>query len=195
MYYSAPRPLRIPAAFRAAGRPPARYPRTAVLLHWSVALLILALLASGWYMVGTPKNTLERAFFFNLHKSLGIVTAIVIAALIGWRVGHEAPALPAAMPRWERVAAVVNHRLFYVFMVLVTVAGYLTSSFSKMTRTFCWKCSRCSSGISMAPSRTTATNSTAYMSHLLRQVRSDYSGSHRYNSACYSPRRRGFLLL
>ncbi len=35
------------------------------------------------------------------------------------------------MPRWERVAAVLNHRLFYVLMVLVTVAGYLTSSFSK----------------------------------------------------------------
>ena len=35
------------------------------------------------------------------------------------------------MPKWERLSAVLNHRLFYVFMVLVTVTGYLTSSFSK----------------------------------------------------------------
>jgi cytochrome b561 len=35
------------------------------------------------------------------------------------------------MPRWERTAAVLSHRLFYVLMVLVTLAGYLTSSFSK----------------------------------------------------------------
>lgn len=109
----------------------ARYPRTAVLLHWTVALLILVLLATGWYMVDTPRNTPERAFWFNLHKSLGIVTAMGIVALIVWRVRHAAPALPATMPRWERVAAALNHYLFYAFMVAVTAAGYLTSSFSK----------------------------------------------------------------
>jgi len=51
-----------------AMKPPARYARMAVVLHWIVALLIIALLATGWYMVGTQTNTPERAFFFNLHK-------------------------------------------------------------------------------------------------------------------------------
>src|ERR1700730_11890275 len=59
-------------------QPAARYPRMAVVLHWIVALLIIALLATGWYVVGTLKNTPERALFFNLHKSLGITTAFVI---------------------------------------------------------------------------------------------------------------------
>jgi len=112
-------------------KPSARYGRMAVVLHWIAALLIIALLATGWYMVGTAKNTPERAFFFNLHKSLGITTAFVIVTLIVWRIMHAAPALPTTMPRWERTAAVLSHRLFYVFMVLVTLAGYLTSSFSK----------------------------------------------------------------
>jgi len=111
--------------------PPARYARMAVVLHWIAAVLIIVLLATGWYMVGTQKNTPERAFVFNLHKSLGITTAFVIVTLIAWRIRHAAPALPTTMPRWERMAAVFNHRLFYVFMVLVTLAGYLTSSFSK----------------------------------------------------------------
>lgn len=110
---------------------PARYERAAVVLHWIVALLIIALIATGWYMVGIPKNTPERAFFFNLHKSLGIVTAIFIAMLIVWRIRHRAPPLPSAMPKWERMTANLNHRLFYVFMVLVTLTGYLTSSFSR----------------------------------------------------------------
>lgn len=109
---------------------PARYERAAVVLHWIVALLIIVLIGTGWYMVGIPKNTPERAFFFNLHKSLGIVTAIFIAMLVVWRIRHVAPPLPSAMPKWERMAANLNHRLFYVLMVLVTLTGYLTSSFS-----------------------------------------------------------------
>ena len=111
--------------------PIARYPRTAVILHWIVAVLIITLMVTGWYMVDIPRNTPERAFFFNLHKSIGILTAIFIVALIVWRIRHEAPPLPSAMPWWERTAAVLNHRLFYLLMVVVTVAGYLTSSFSK----------------------------------------------------------------
>jgi cytochrome b561 len=109
----------------------ARYGHTTVVLHWIVALLIIALIGTGWYMVGIPKNTQERAFFFNLHKSLGIVAAMFIAMLIVWRVRHMAPPLPAAMPRWERMAANLNHRLFYGLMVLMTLTGYLTSSFSR----------------------------------------------------------------
>lgn len=109
----------------------ARYDRPAVVLHWIVALLIIALIGTGWYMVGIPKSTPERAFFFNLHKSLGIVTAIFIVALIVWRIRHAVPPLPSAMPRWEKTAAILNHGLFYIFMVLVTLTGYLTSSFSK----------------------------------------------------------------
>jgi len=111
--------------------PAARYPRTVVLLHWSLALLIVALLSVGWYMVDTARNTPERAFFFNLHESLGIVAAIFIIVLIGFRLRHASPPLPAGMPKWERLSAMLNHRLFYVFMVLVTVTGYGTSSFSK----------------------------------------------------------------
>jgi cytochrome b561 len=111
--------------------PNTRYARVVVVMHWIAALLICALLAIGWYMVGTTKNTPERAFWFNLHKSMGIAAAFVIAALIVCRIRHGAPALPGTMPRWERTAAVLNHLLFYVLMVLVTLAGYLTSSFSK----------------------------------------------------------------
>jgi cytochrome b561 len=110
---------------------PSRYERTAVILHWFVALLIFALFATGWQMVGISTNTPERAFFFNLHKSLGILTALAIVALVVWRVMHSAPALPGSMPKWERAAAVVSHLLAYVLMFVATFTGYLTSSFSR----------------------------------------------------------------
>lgn len=110
---------------------PGRYPAPAAVLHWILAALIAMLLATGWYMVDLPRDTPQRAFFFNLHKSLGILAALPIVALMVWRLRHIVPPLPAAMPDWEKRAAVLNHRLFYVLMVVVTVAGYLTSSFSK----------------------------------------------------------------
>jgi len=64
-------------------------------------------------MVGTAKNTPERAFFFNLHKSLGITTrSNVTRSSANHACGAER--WPTTMPRWERTAAVLSHRLFYV---------------------------------------------------------------------------------
>ena len=110
---------------------PARYERITVVLHWIVALLIVVLIGTGWHMVDIPRNTPERAYFFNLHKSLGIVAAAFIVVLILRRIRHTAPPLPSAMAKWETTAAILNHRLFYVLMVLMTLTGYLTSSFSR----------------------------------------------------------------
>jgi len=101
------------------------------ILHWLVAISIIALLAIGWYMVGIPKQTPARGIFYNLHKSLGIVAAALIVALIARSLTHRSPPLPASMPAWERRAANLGHVVLYVFMVLSVAAGYLTSSFSK----------------------------------------------------------------
>jgi cytochrome b561 len=108
-----------------------RYPPTAVILHWAVAVGVLVLLVTGTYMVDLAKNTDQRAFFFNLHKSIGILTGAFILGLIGWRTRGQVPGLPVTMPRWEQQAAAVNHALFYLLLIVVTTAGYLTSSFSK----------------------------------------------------------------
>jgi cytochrome b561 len=110
---------------------PIKYQRTAVILHWLLALLVLSLLVTGWHMVGIRTNTPARGFFFNLHKSVGIGTSGAIVALIVWRLMHSAPPLPGAMPRWERIAASVSHLLTYASLILMTLSGYVTSSFSK----------------------------------------------------------------
>lgn len=108
-----------------------RYPVPAQLLHWLIAALILAMVALGFYMTGLPRNTPERAFFFNLHKSLGLLTAFFIALRIAWRATHAAPPLPSEMPQWQIKAALLNHRLLYACMILQPLTGYLASSFSK----------------------------------------------------------------
>ncbi|MGC1816812.1 MAG: cytochrome b [Casimicrobiaceae bacterium] len=108
-----------------------RHDRLIVALHWLVALAIVALLGIGWYMVGVPQRTPARGFYYNLHKSLGILAAVLIVAMIMRRVLHRAMPLPDSMPEWERQAAYLGHVVLYLFMVLSVIAGYLTSSFSK----------------------------------------------------------------
>jgi cytochrome b561 len=109
----------------------AHYRLPAVALHWVIALLVIGLIALGYYMVGVPKGTPDRAFYFNLHKSLGLLAAVLILLRIGWRLRHAAPPLPAHMPAWEASAAKWTHRLLYLCLVLQPMTGYLSSSFNK----------------------------------------------------------------
>lgn len=111
-------------------RPVTRHDRTVIVLHWAIALLILVLLGIGWYMVGIARHTPARGYYYNLHKSLGIVSGGLIVALLAWRATHSPPPFPASMPAWERGTAHLSHVVFYAFMVASVVAGYLTSSFS-----------------------------------------------------------------
>jgi len=81
-------------------------------------------------MVDLPRGSDERSFFFALHKSFGITTAIVVFLRIAWRVSHRAPALPQSLATWQRRAATAVHHLLYFFLILQPVSGYVSSSFS-----------------------------------------------------------------
>jgi cytochrome b561 len=112
----------------ASGR---RYTGTAILLHWLVALVIFGLIGLGWYMVDIPKNTPERSYFFNLHKSIGLVALFLILVRVGWRAGHVPPPLPASLKGWEIAASTWSHRLLYACMLIMPLSGYIASNFTK----------------------------------------------------------------
>lgn len=110
---------------------PVRYTRTAVALHWLLALLILGQIAFGWYLDEVPRGTPERTIFVNLHKSIGMVLGLIILLRLYWRITHAAPALPGTMARWEQSTARVTHAALYVCMLLMPLSGYTASNFSK----------------------------------------------------------------
>ena len=108
------------------------YTFTAKVLHWLIGVCVIAQITLGLWMIGIPKSPPGmRAWWFNLHKSIGITLAVLILVRILWRLAHRAPALPATMPAWERIAAKANHALLYVCMIVMPVSGYLGSSFTK----------------------------------------------------------------
>ncbi len=67
----------------------------------------------------------------NFHKSTGITIGLIILFRLYWRLTHPAPPLPATLPAWERAGARVSHVALYACMVIMPVAGYLASNFSK----------------------------------------------------------------
>ena len=108
-----------------------RYGWQAMLLHWLIALLVIGMLYLGFSLEDIPRNTPERAFYVNLHKSFGLLTLALVLLRWYWRATHRPPPLPPTMPRWETHAAIWSHRLLYLCMLLQPLSGYLGSSFNK----------------------------------------------------------------
>lgn len=110
---------------------PKAYSRTAVVLHWILAILLATMIALGLYMTNLPRNTPERSWFFNLHKSLGLVTAGIILVRVAWRLRFKPPTLDGLMPTWQVAAAKASHGLLYTCMLVMPLTGYLGSAFNK----------------------------------------------------------------
>jgi cytochrome b561 len=110
---------------------PARYTGVAIALHWLLAALVLGQIAFGWYLQEIPRSTPARTVYVNLHKSTGLTIGLLILLRLCWRLAHKAPPLPVSMPAWERVAARTSHIALYACMLIMPVAGYLASNFSK----------------------------------------------------------------
>ncbi|MGB7480395.1 MAG: cytochrome b [Burkholderiaceae bacterium] len=108
-----------------------RYTRTAMVLHWLVAVLLLCQFSFGWYLNGIPRGVPARGYYVNLHKSTGILIGLLILVRLIWRLKHAPPSLPNTMPAWQRRAADASHRLLYVLMLMMPLSGYVASNFSK----------------------------------------------------------------
>jgi cytochrome b561 len=109
----------------------ARYNRTARALHWLVAILLLEQLVFGWWLGEVPRNTPDRGYYTNLHKSIGMLIALVIFLRLGWRLTHAAPALPQSMKRWQQGLSKFSHYGMYLCMLIMPLSGYVASNFSR----------------------------------------------------------------
>ena len=108
-----------------------RYTRTAIALHWLLAVGVIGQILFGWTLDEIPRGTQARSWYVNLHKSIGLTLGLLIFLRVAWRRFHAPPALPAMMPVWERIAANANHTLLYACMLIMPLTGYVASNFSE----------------------------------------------------------------
>lgn len=105
---------------------PSKYTRTAIALHWVIALFIFINLVLGLAIERIPDDWIRPVI--NTHKSIGITVLGLALMRLLWRFTHQPPPLPTAYPRWERLAAHSAHIVLYGLMIALPLSGWLHDS-------------------------------------------------------------------
>jgi len=100
---------------------PHRFPAFSRLLHWLMAVMIVAMLFIG---IGMMASLTDYHWLVSIHRPLGIAILILAAVRLINRMVNPAPALPADMPTLLRVAAHGSHVLLYALMFAVPLVGW-----------------------------------------------------------------------
>ncbi|OJW12472.1 MULTISPECIES: cytochrome b [Legionella] len=102
----------------------------AKILHWILALLIIGMLILGWYMVAIGLEPRSH-WYFNLHKSIGIIVGVLVLFRLCWRFFHRPGPYSVTLPLWQVKASRVVHGLLYALIILMPLTGFLGESFNK----------------------------------------------------------------
>jgi len=100
-----------------------RYGIVAVSIHWLSALLIIALLGSG-FRAGQTINPLAKADILQFHAPMGItILVLTLARIVWWWRFDTKPAAVGSDPRWQEFSARAVHVLFYIIIIGMTASG------------------------------------------------------------------------
>ncbi len=112
-----------------------RYTSVAIALHWTIAVLILGMIAAGWWMTrgeetGAAAPGTLRFAVFQLHKSVGVSILLLSVARLAWRLFNPPPPRPPGIPAWEKAISGVVHWVFYGLMIVLPLTGWALVSAS-----------------------------------------------------------------
>jgi cytochrome b561 len=105
-----------------------RYTKTAMLIHWLTALLIIAAFFLGLTMTEIHGITPTKLKYYSWHKWLGVTVLLLAVLRVLWRRANQPPPHPLGMPAWQAMAADATHLLLYLLIFAVPLSGYLYSS-------------------------------------------------------------------
>lgn len=107
-----------------------RYPVSIRILHWLRAILILGLIACGWYMTGRAEYDPTAGILYPNHKQFGILVWLLalLHLTLRWRYRAVLPHEPEALKPWEKWLSHGIHRMLVALTLLTPLLGYAMSS-------------------------------------------------------------------
>ena len=104
----------------------AKYSGVAVLIHWTIAVLIIANLILSHITELIPEESIR--FAIDTHKSIGITVLGLVIMRILWRVTHKPPPPAEGLKSWEKRLSKLTHTLLYFLMVAMPLTGWMHDS-------------------------------------------------------------------
>lgn len=100
-----------------------RYGSVAVTIHWLSALLILAMLGSG-FTAASQTDSVAKESILTFHVSAGVLVLVLtlLRLLWWWRVDQK-PDPVSGDPAWQTRSAKAIHVLFYVVILGMVASG------------------------------------------------------------------------
>ena len=104
-------------------------------LHWAMAVAILAMLALGTWIAWT-QPTMSNLWLFGLHKSVGLCLLGLVIVRIAWHL-FSPPPVPSGTPgTWQLRLARSVHRTIYLLLIAIPLSGWFASSASGIDTVF-----------------------------------------------------------
>lgn len=101
-----------------------RYPARMRVLHWLVAMLVLAVWPLGMMIKFTREDV--KLDFYLLHESLGFIVLWLMLVRIGVRL--TASPRPSPAPGIEGLASRTVHGLLYLLLAIMPISGFLATN-------------------------------------------------------------------
>ena len=108
---------------------PTRFGLVTRLLHWGMALAILAMLAFGTRIAGMEPG-LANLWMYGLHKSIGLILLALVVLRLIWHRFSPPPAPQGAPGDWTQRLARATHGLIYLLLLAIPLSGWIASSAS-----------------------------------------------------------------
>ena len=106
-----------------------KFSRSTRLLHWLIAVHMIGLIASGWWMIDLSfySSWYYRAPF--LHKAFGVLVFVLGLALLANHF-RKRPRPLASHSWFERLASKVAHAMLFASLITIPVSGYVFSTYT-----------------------------------------------------------------
>jgi cytochrome b561 len=103
---------------------PSRHGVVAIILHWSIAALVLLAFALALFFNHRNDGDEAGQVAYQWHITVGMCVLALGLLRIAWRLTRAYPALPPDMPRAARGAARLAHALLYALTLAVSLTGW-----------------------------------------------------------------------